>query len=226
MAFDPNRRTKEPGGAAGRRRSHPGTSNPEVAPDHLLSHSPSAPPPSPPAACAFRGSPPAAPPRPDRPLAGPGPHVLTPPDTTTTSTSTRSRPRRWPSNADTAVRRRSVGHGDVHMPTAAPLSLSSPIDTDVEAPAARRSAHVLPRAHLTTLDRARLALVAALFAAATAGAAIPANNDPVRATTERLTMPAVTPAAVTAPCSPVAVDCCRGTISPVDIVRELRPVCP
>ena len=81
MALDPNRwtlKTQEAMQAAVDAVRH--ASNPEVTPDHLLSHSPSAPPPSPPAACAFRGSPPAAPPRPDRPLAGPEPHAGPTPD--------------------------------------------------------------------------------------------------------------------------------------------------
>mgnify|MGYP000088299123 CR=1 FL=1 len=150
--------------------------------------------------------------------------VLTAPDTTTRS-SPRSRPRRWPSNADATARRRSVGHGDIRTPMAAPPTLMPPVDNQVEAPAGRHGAQVLHRRHVTALDRARLALVAALFAVATAAAAVPARDDPGRGTTPR-PLPAVTPAATTAPCSPVAVDCCPGAAYPIDTVRALRPACP
>lgn len=150
--------------------------------------------------------------------------VLRAPNTTTTSTSIRSRPRRWPSNTDAAARRRSVGHGDIRTPTDAPAPLTSPNDT--ETPGLRHGAQVLHRAHVTTLDRARLALVAALFAVATAAAELPASNDLVEATTQRPTMPAVRPTATTAPCSPASVDCCPRAANAVDIVRQLPPACP
>ena len=161
--------------------------------------------------------------------------VLTAPETTTTRTSTtrtstRSRPRRWPSNADTAARRRSLGHDDLRTPTTAPAtaaSLTPPVDRAAEAPPTRRGTRVLRRRHLTPLDRARLAVVAALLVAATAAAAIPAHdNVAASAATGRPAIPAVTPAATTAPCSPVAVNCCPDAPSPIDIVRDLRPVCP
>ena len=158
--------------------------------------------------------------------------VLTAPETTTTrthTTSTRSRPRRWPSYADAAARRRSLGHDDLRTPARAPAEpaiLTSPVDTEFEAPSVRRRIEVLRRGHVTPLDRARLALVAALFASATAAAALPAHDGTARATTARPTIPVVTPSATTAPCSPVAIKCCPGTASPVDIVRGLRPVCP
>lgn len=164
--------------------------------------------------------------------------ALTAPETRTTgtpttrasTTSTRSRPRRWPSNVDTTARRRSLGHDDLRTPAAAPAApapVTPPVATEVEAPAVRRRSRFLHRQHVTALDRARLALVAALFAAATAAAALPGHDGATSATTARPAIPAVAPTATTAPCSPVAVNCCPGaTTSHVDIVRDLRPVCP
>jgi hypothetical protein len=152
--------------------------------------------------------------------------VLTAPETTTTRTSTRSRPRRWPSNADTAARRRALGHDDLRSPTAAQPTGTTSIDIEVEARAVRRRTHVLRRAHVTRLDRARLALVAAFFAAATAVAAVPEHDGAGPAATARPAAPAVTPTATTAPCSPITVNCCADAPGPVDVVRQLRPVCP
>jgi len=161
--------------------------------------------------------------------------VLTAPEKTTTrtfttKTSTASRPRRWPSNVDTTARRRSLGHDDLRNLAAAPgapAPVTPPVVHEVEAPTVRRRTRVLHRHHVTALDRARLAFVAALLAAATAAAALPGHDGAARATTARPAIPAVTPAATTAPCSPVAVNCCPGaTTRPVDIVRDLRPVCP
>lgn len=159
--------------------------------------------------------------------------VLTAPEKTTPSpsmlrTSTRSRPRRWPSNADATARRRSLGHDDLGTTTTAPAEPVhlTPVDAGVETPAVRRRTRALHRRHVTPLDRARLAFVAALFAAATAAAAFPGHDGAATAATAQPATPAVTPTATTAPCSPVAVNCCPGAPTPVDIVGDLRPVCP
>lgn len=159
--------------------------------------------------------------------------VRTAPETTTakastTRASTPSRPRRWPSNAGAAARRRSLGHDDPRTPTvppAEPATIGPLVDTETEAPSIRGT-HVLHRGHVSAVDRARLALVAALFAAATAAAALPAHDGAASATTARRAIPAVTPTATTAPCSPVAVNCCPNATSAVDVLRDLRPVCP
>lgn len=148
--------------------------------------------------------------------------VLTPPNpTTTTGNPTPSRPLHWPGNADASGRRRDAGHGTRRNPVVPPPARrlpDPPATTDEPAP-------ILRRRRLTPLVRARLALAATLFAAATATVALPPPGDAPSTATQRTTASA-TPTAPTATCSPIAVRCCDTTVTPTDIVRELRPACP
>ena len=146
--------------------------------------------------------------------------VLIAPATTTTRTPTRSRPRRWPANTDVAARRRDHGHDNTRTP-AAPRT-----GTAIASPTIRRRAQVANRRKVTPLDRARVALVAALLAAGTAALASVPHRTEATSGGPTPPSPAAVPTATTAPCSPVEVGCCPATPGPVDMVRELRPACP
>lgn len=154
--------------------------------------------------------------------------VRTAPNPTTTRTPPPSRPRQWPSNADIAARRRAPGHDDTRSRVSAP---AAPQWVETNLPAAgRRSVRVIHRRLATPLDRARLMLLAALFAAGTAAAAPPDFGDDKGSADSRVAGIAVaTPAPTTTPaCSPIAVDCCAGggTMTLTDLAGDLRPTCP
>lgn len=152
--------------------------------------------------------------------------VLTAPRPTTTpkTSPAPSRPRQWPSN-DAAALRRDAGHQQPVTPAAAPPA-RPPQELPVTAPT-RRTHRAVRRSQTSTLDRARLALVAALFAAAAASATLPTHSrtvawhgDPDRRGAASSATPAVA-------CSPIESTCCVSDAGGLAaMLRSLRPTCP
>lgn len=147
------------------------------------------------------------------------------PTTTRKTSPAPFRPRQWPCHDDATARRRYAGHQRAVTPAPAPPAPPPPELSDA-APTSRPR-RAVGRSHTTTLDRARLALVAAMFAAATASATLPTHSRTVASQVDPHRPGAASSATPAVACSPIEATCCASDAGgPAALLRSLRPTCP